>query len=157
MLAKHQYLFFLSQLDPKSIAINGNNTVWSIGLTPVWVEAGNIIKKHGHPIKSGDDIRSQSLSLLGSSGSKLQKQACLFVFSEGWRLRWLKCQSEAQGNPFVYKIKVCGAKANGASNNSKNRYWRSYLYLLLSAFSSKGGVNTPVYLKISSKRKHKQM
>lgn len=29
-----------------------------VGLTPILVEAGNVIRKHGHPIKSGDDIRS---------------------------------------------------------------------------------------------------
>lgn len=44
-----------------------------VGLTPILVEAGNAIRKHGHPIKTADDIQRQSSSLLSSGGGKLQK------------------------------------------------------------------------------------
>lgn len=44
---------------------------YPVGLTPILVETGNVIGKHDHPIKSGDDIQSHSSSLLDSDG-KLQ-------------------------------------------------------------------------------------
>lgn len=44
-----------------------------VGLTPILVEAGFVIRKPCHPIKAGGDNQSQSPSLLGSGGGKLQK------------------------------------------------------------------------------------
>lgn len=53
-----------------------------VGLTPTLVEAENVIRKHGHPVKSGDDIHSQSASLLVVVVS-CRSSPAWFFFSEG--------------------------------------------------------------------------